>query len=63
LVNNLILEHFPNNHLFGIPQMVSTKNSQEEIKISSSFENTLLEKKNIILLEPTGFGFYLFVLI
>ncbi|KAE9541224.1 hypothetical protein AGLY_004469 [Aphis glycines] len=49
-------EHFSNNHIFGMPQMDSTKNSQEEIKITSSFENTLLEKSNIILLGPTGCG-------
>ncbi|XP_060854691.1 ATP-dependent Clp protease ATP-binding subunit clpX-like, mitochondrial [Rhopalosiphum padi] len=49
-------EHFPNNHIFGMPQVDSTKNSQEEIKITSSFDNTLLEKSNIILLGPTGCG-------
>jgi len=63
LIKNLILEHFPNNHIFGMPQVDSTKNSQEEIKITSSFDNTLLEKSNIILLGPTGCGLYLFILI
>jgi len=57
---NFVLEHFSNNHIFGMPQMDSTKNSQEEIKITSSFENTLLEKSNIILLGPTGCGLYFF---
>jgi len=44
-----------------MPQMDSTKNNQEEIKIST-FEDTLLEKSNIILLGPTGCGMHLFVL-
>lgn len=39
-----------------MPQMDSSKSSQDEDKITSAFEDTLLEKSNIILLGPTGCG-------
>lgn len=39
-----------------MPQMDSTKNIQDEIKNTSIFEDTMLEKSNIILLGPTGCG-------
>lgn len=39
-----------------MPQMDSSKNSQGEDKVTSVFEDTLLEKSNIILLGPTGCG-------
>lgn len=39
-----------------MPQMDSSKNSQDDGKISSIFEDTHLEKSNIILLGPTGCG-------
>jgi ATP-dependent protease Clp ATPase subunit len=36
--------------------MDGKKISQDEDKITSTFEDTLLEKSNIILLGPTGCG-------
>lgn len=39
-----------------MPQMDNTKNIQDEIKNTSIFEDTMLEKSNIILLGPTGCG-------
>lgn len=37
-------------------QMDGSKSIQDEDKITSAFEDTLLEKSNIILLGPTGCG-------
>lgn len=37
-------------------QIDNTKFRQDESKITSMFEDTLLEKSNIILLGPTGCG-------
>lgn len=51
-----ISEHFSINHTYETPQMDSTKNSQDGDKITTMFEDTLLEKSNIILLGPTGCG-------
>jgi ATP-dependent protease Clp ATPase subunit len=39
-----------------MPQKNDKKISQDEDKITSTFEDTLLEKSNIILLGPTGCG-------
>lgn len=40
-----------------MPQMDNTKNSKKnESKVINIFEDTLLEKSNIILLGPTGCG-------
>ncbi|XP_025196560.1 ATP-dependent Clp protease ATP-binding subunit clpX-like, mitochondrial [Melanaphis sacchari] len=50
------IERFVNERLSRILQTNSIKNSQEEIKVASKFEKTLLEKSNIILLGPTGCG-------
>lgn len=50
------LEHLSNNHVFGMPQIDNTNNNQDDIRINSTFEDTLLEKSNIILLGPTGCG-------
>ncbi|KAE9532554.1 hypothetical protein AGLY_009635 [Aphis glycines] len=44
------------NILSRILQMRNKKKNQEEIKIASTFENTRIEKSNIILLGPTGCG-------
>lgn len=46
------------NQTIGMPQMDRSKYSQDENKITSMFEDTLLEKSNIILLGPTGCGMY-----
>lgn len=40
--------------------MDNTKNIHDEDKITSTFEDTLLEKSNIILLGPTGCGMIFF---
>jgi len=40
-------------------QMDKTKNIHDEEEITSVFEDTLLEKSNIILLGPTGCGMIL----
>lgn len=39
-----------------MPQTDNSKSSQDEDNISSTLEDTLLEKSNIILLGPTGCG-------
>jgi len=44
------------NILSRILQMSNIKKNQEEIKIASTFENTQIEKSNIILLGSTGCG-------
>jgi len=49
-------EHFSISHTIGIPQMDSKKSIQDENKITAMFEDTQLEKSNIILLGPTGCG-------
>ncbi|VVC28433.1 Clp ATPase, C-terminal,AAA+ ATPase domain,P-loop containing nucleoside triphosphate hydrolase,ATPase, AAA- [Cinara cedri] len=50
-------DSFSINHTFGMPQMDNSKNSQkDENKVINMFEDTLLEKSNIILLGPTGCG-------
>jgi len=51
-----ILDHFSVNNTIGMPHLDNTKYSQDESKITSMFEDTLLEKSNIILLGPTGCG-------
>lgn len=56
---NCNLEHFSINRSFGMPQIDGSQTSQEEDKISSMFEDTFLEKSNIILLGPTGCGKHL----
>lgn len=50
------LDNLSNNHIFGMPQMDGTKNNQDKVQITSLFEDTMLEKSNIILLGPTGCG-------
>lgn len=55
----VFLEHFSINHTIGMSQMDNTKYRQDESKITSMFEDTLLEKSNIILLGPTGCGTYM----
>lgn len=40
-------------------QMNKTKNIHDEDEVASMFDDTLLEKSNIILLGPTGCGMIL----
>lgn len=56
MINYYIIDSFSVNHTFGMPQIDNTKNNQDNDKITSMFEDTLLEKSNIILLGPTGCG-------
>jgi len=56
MIKYYTLDNLSNNHIFGMPQMDSTKNNQDKVQITSIFEDTMLEKSNIILLGPTGCG-------
>lgn len=61
VVLNCNLDHFSINRMSGMPQIAGSQTSQEEDKISSMFEDTLLEKSNIILLGPTGCGMHFLI--
>lgn len=49
-------EHISIHNTFIMSQIDKTKNIHDEDKITSMFDDTLLEKSNIILLGPTGCG-------
>jgi len=54
-----VLEHISIHNTFITSQMDKTKNIHDKDEITSMFEDTLLEKSNIILLGPTGCGMIL----